>query len=489
MTRMRKTFLAIGTFLLLAGVFSEARAFEKKIVERSLSECLDIGLNNNLDIKIAKIESLVKDEDVLLSEAVFDAVLTGSISYTDDQSATTIPLFGSKTIENEYELGIAKELPTGTELSIDYIDTREWTDRLITTTTPYHEAELSFTARQPVLKNFLGYIDRKTVKLSMIEAEIAGIKAMDRIENAVADIGKAYWRLVFSYQNVALRKDLLKQAENLYDRYKKHLKMGFVEETDLYETEANMRIRKIELLVAQNDLITASNNLLFLLNEEADFIVVPKDRLETLWGGAGLFESLNTAFIANRDYRMNKKNLLAREVDLKMKENNLWPQIDLVGTLATSGVARKFGHANGALSTNKHPYYYGGIEISHPLENSEARGKFNQAALEKEKAVLEILHVEKKIFTDVDREVRVVNLRLENVKRWTRIKEIQYKKFKEEKLKLKQGRSTSKRVVDFQNDFSLAAIRQYVAVLDYYYSLIDLENAKDTLLVSIGVIE
>ncbi len=486
---MRRFLPAIAALLLIMPVFSNARASEKPQVERSLSECLDIGLNNNLTVKIAKLEALIKDQDILLSESVFDAILTGNVNYTDDQSASASPLFGSKTMKTEYEMGVTKELPTGTEVSIDYIDTREWTDRLFTTVNPYHEAGLSFSARQPVLKNFLGYIDRNTVRISGIEAEIAGIEAMDAIENQVADMGKAYWRLVFSYQNVALRKELLTQADELYNRYKEHLKMGFAEETDLYETEANMRIRRTELLVAQNDLITASNNLLFLLNEDADFIVTPKDKLETLWGGADLFESLNTAFIANREYRMKKKNLLAKKVNLKMKANSLWPQVDLVGTLATSGVKRKFEHANRVLSTNKHPYYYGGIEVSYPLENRAARGEFNKAGFEKEQAILEILRVEKKIFTDVDKEVRVVNLRLENAKRWTVIKKIQYEKFKEEEKKLKYGRSTSKRVVDFQNDLSLAAIRQYIAVLDYYYSLIDLENAKDTLLARIGVIE
>jgi len=486
---MRKIFPVITALLLITSFLSKADAFERERVERSLSDCLDIGLNNNLTIKIAKLSALIKDQDILLSESVFDALLEGKTSYTDDQSATQSPLFGSKTMTTEYALGVTKELPTGTELSVDYIDTREWTDRLFTTINPFHDASLSFSARQPVLKNFLGYIDRNTVRLSRIEAEIAGIKAMDGIENQIADIGKAYWRLVFSYQNVALREELLKQAEELYNRYEEHLKMGFVEETDLYETEANMRIRRIELLVSRNDLITASNNLLLLLNEEADFIVAPKDRLETLWGGADLFESLNTAFIANREYRMKKKNLLAKKVNLKMKENSLWPQVDLVGTLATSGVDRKFEHANRVLSTNKHSYYYGGIEVSYPLENREARGEFNKAGFEKEQAVLEILRVEKEIFTGVDREVRVVNLRLENAKRWTKIKEIQYEKFKEEEKKLKYGRSTSKRVVDFQNDLSLAAIRQYMSVLDYYYSLIDLENAKDTLLLRIGVIK
>ena len=33
----------------------------------------------------------------------------------------------------------------------------------------------------------------------------------------------------------------------------------------------------------------------------------------------------------------------------------------------------------------------------------------------------------------------------------------------------------------------LAAIRNYLTILDYYYALIDLENAKDKLLARVGV--
>ena len=156
---MRKFSPAIAVLLLIIPLFSKAHASEKEHVERSLSECLDIGLNNNLTIKIAKLEALIKDQDILLSESVFDAILTGNASYTDDQSPSNSPLFGSKTMTTNYEMGITKELPTGTELSIDYLDTREWTDRALTTINPRHGAELSFSARQPVLKNFLGYVD------------------------------------------------------------------------------------------------------------------------------------------------------------------------------------------------------------------------------------------------------------------------------------------------------------------------------------------
>ena len=172
-----------------------------------------------------------------------------------------------------------------------------------------------------------------------------------------------------------------------------------------------------------------------------------------------------------------------------MKENSLWPEVDLVGTFALNGVDKKFGRANARITTDKSPMYYGGIEFKWPLENNYARGELNQATLQKEMAIVEIMKTEKDIITKVDNSVLNVNLNLENAKRWTRITEIQSAKFTEEKKKLKYGRSTSKIVIDYQNDLTLAAISQYYTILRYYWALIDLENAKDTLLGKIGVVQ
>lgn len=481
--RTANLILLIFVFILFSGL--NAGAADE--VRLSLSDCLNIGLSNNLDIKIAKIEARMKWQDVLVTESIFDTILTGKAAYGNDRRATPVTLFENETRTVEYEIGVDKTLPTGTEISVDYGDIHRTSLSVYYPNSP-HETEFSVSATQPILKNFFGYIDRQTVRLSKIEAELGNLQALDRIENAIADIEKAYWRLVFAYQNVALRKELLAQAEELYERFKAHMKTGLVEVTQFYETEANMRIRQTNLIVAQNDLTTASNNLLLLLNESPEFLVLPEDRLEIIWGRADLVQSINEAFIANRDYKIKKKELTAKKVNLKMKKNNLWPEVDLVGTFAINGIDTKFAKATKRLGTGEAPYFYAGVEVNVPLENNEARGEFNRALLEKRKAILGVLKVEKKLATKIDEEVRDVNISLENAKRWTGIKEIQYRKFTEEEKNLKYGRSNSKNVIDYQNDFTRAAISEYLAILEYYYALIDLENAKDTLLRKVGVL-
>ena len=463
--------------------------FADSEAEFSLSDCITQGLLNNLDIKIAKIESKLKGEDVLIAEAIYDTVLDGKVTYEDDQRAQSSTLTGSRSIDTSYQIGATKTLPTGTELDFGYYDKRAWTDSVFATNNPLHTAEIEFGFTQPVLRNFFGYVDRATVKISKIERDIAGFDAMVRIEDSVADIENAYWQLVFTYENLLLREELLKQAEKLYDIFEQHLKTGVAETTEFYGAEANMRIRKTELAVAKNEVLNASNNLRVLLNEEKDFLILPTDRLKMLEEKADITASLNEAFMASRKYSTKKKELESNKIKVKMKANSLWPQVDIVGTYALNGVDRKFEKANKRLTTDKFPYYYGGIEVSYPLENSKARGEYHKSKLEKEKIILELIQVEKDLINEIDQKVREVNLNRENSQRWARIRKIQGLKFKEEEKKLKYGRSSSKAVIDYQNDFTTSSINENKALLEYYRSLVDLENAKDTLLIKIGVLE
>ncbi|MBN1354315.1 MAG: TolC family protein [Candidatus Omnitrophica bacterium] len=480
----KRLFLFIVVLSLFAGM---EIALAEKEIPLSLSECLGISLANNLDIKIAKVESRMKAEDVLRAESMFDAVLTGKATYGDDRRASSSIFSGSKNVSVDYELGVSKLLPTGTEIDIDYSDNRYWTDSQFVVNNPLHTAGLSLSVSQSLLKNFFGYVDVKTVKLSKIEKEMAGLDSLSRIENAVAEVEKAYWHLVFTYENLAMRKELLKQAEELYAIYEGHFKTGFAENTELYELETNVRIRKTELAIAENELRSSRNRLELLLNMDREGPIAPKDNLTMADIGADLTESLREALLANRGYLSKKKELKGKNIALKMKENSLWPEIDLVGTYAVNGVDRKFEKANGRLTTDKHPYYYGGVRFTVPIENNAARSDYNKALLEKEKVILELIKVEKEVINNIDDGVRAVNLNLENAKRWQKIRELEKLKFEEEKKKLAYGRSNSKTLIDYQGDLTMATLNQYSAILSYRYALIDLENAKDTLLNKVGI--
>ena len=251
---MRRSLVILGSLTLFFATFMNLFSFCEEEVELSISDCLSMALAGNLDIKIAKIDPLLKEGDIEIARSIYDAIIDGKLAYQDDQRTSANTIVGTKSIDVDYELGITTELPlTGTTIEIDYSNYRDWTDSAFATNNPLHTGELSLTLTQPVLNNFFGYVDKGSVKLSKIEAELAGLDTLDRIENTIADTEKAYWRLVAARKKLALRGELLEQAKVLYEIFEKHLKTGVAESTELYEVEANMRIRKTEFMTALNE--------------------------------------------------------------------------------------------------------------------------------------------------------------------------------------------------------------------------------------------
>ena len=77
---------------------------EKKEMSLSLKDISHIALENNFDIQIAKFDAYIKENDALLAESIFDTIISGKITYTDNQSKQASTIFGTKSLTNEYEL-------------------------------------------------------------------------------------------------------------------------------------------------------------------------------------------------------------------------------------------------------------------------------------------------------------------------------------------------------------------------------------------------
>ena len=62
----------------------------------SLSDCLTIGVLDNIEIKLARIEAKIGKEDVRMTLSMFDTMADGAVSYADDQRGAAASAFGCK---------------------------------------------------------------------------------------------------------------------------------------------------------------------------------------------------------------------------------------------------------------------------------------------------------------------------------------------------------------------------------------------------------
>lgn len=452
----------------------------------TLDECVRYAVYNSFEVKLAKLDFYIAETDKLYSEAIFDTILFGEATYSEDKRQQLSVFAPDDTQTNEYSLGMSKELLTGTEIKATWEDTRQWTNTIFVDKNPSHNAQLSLEFTQPVGENFFGYIDRTKLTVTELAIKNADLETKERIEKLIARVENDYWELVYARRAVDINEDLLEKANRLHDTNARNYDLGVIERGDFLASEANVLIREKDVLLAKNTYKRAEENLKLLMNMSEPYPLYALGSFNIEQEKFDLVECLKTAFENRRDYKVRKRDIKIKNLNLKMKANAQWPEIDLKGTLAMNGLEGDFKKAFGKTTVADNTYYYAGVEFSMPLENSEARSEYQKASFEKEKAVVDLKEVERTIITQVGNSFRNVSTLNITVVNMTEAARLQGEKLEEEAKRFKYGRSTTKTLIDYMNDLQNAEMSQVLELLAREKARITLEDDMDVILDKYG---
>ncbi|MBT3516700.1 MAG: TolC family protein, partial [Nitrospina sp.] len=190
------------------------------------------------------------------------------------------------------------------------------------------------------------------------------------------------------------------------------------------------------------------------------------------------------------DYLGKKKDLENKDILVKYQENQIYPSVDLVGSMGLNGLSGEaititsgtfqgtsaFGGSYGnsltdSLSTNYYDWEIG-VKFSYPLGNRAAKSKLSTSRLEKAQLILGIKDLEKEIILDIREAVRQLKTDSKRIKASTVAKQLAEEKLKAEEKKFEVGLSTSFNVLKFQEDLAEAQSNEIKTILDYKQSRI-----------------
>jgi len=485
---MCKYFLNIGLILIILFSYSfvygsEDENLSQEIFRISLKETTQLALTNNFDIQLAKYDAWISRTDEGEAESIYDTILTAEVGYQDDQSKRTSTIAGTKVVDNDYNVGVSKKLPSGTNISVDMFNNRSSTNSIFSTSPLTHDSTLGVTVTQELGKNFFGIRDRGNIKVTRVDIENTEYTSLEKIEFNIAEVQKAYWDLVLQIEQVKIEEDIVAQAKQLYDLHQEKLKDGLVELPEAIASEANYKKRKNSLTLAQNRVKEKVNVLKLLLNITDDHSVIePTQTFKIFEEKKPLDLSLKNAFAHRRDYKKAHNIIKAKNIALSIKKNNVWPEINLTATLAKNGLGDHFKQAVTQITEEDNPNFSAGLTISFPLGNQEAKSQLKAAELAKAKEVLNLKLLERQITIEIIDQVRNCNVFQELAFSSEEIAELQDKKLQEEEKRFNQGRSDTDTLIRFQEDLVRARGESAEAKHRYYTSLVELQRKSGELL-------
>jgi outer membrane protein TolC len=471
-------YTALAVFATVLGIEAE----ESALRELSQEDCVRYAISNSFEVKLAKLDLLIAETEKLYSEAVFDTILFGDIGYSEDKRQPVSVFSGDNRQTNTYSAGVRKEFFSGTELTVSWSDQRDWVNSPFVTTNPSHNAQLTFDVTQPVLKNAFGFIDRGNLTLTSLAIKNADLDTLERIETIASEVEKEYWTSVFRKVILRINKDMLEKARVLHEVNQKNYKLGLLEKPDILASEANVLMREKDVILAEEEYKRSRENLKFRMNISEDEELFPDAEFSEQPQEFDLAQSLKTAFEKNRVYWKMKREVEMSDIKLKMKGNELWPELDLAATFAMNGLECDFSKAAGKTTVADNTYYYAGAKFTFPLENSFARGEYDKAAYGKEKAIVALKREERSIITRIGNAHRAVMALDRAVLKVVGAVSLQAEKLSEEEKRFSSGRSRTKTLIDYQTDLLNAEMARARELFARETARINMEKEMNVLL-------
>jgi outer membrane protein TolC len=514
--------VAVLSLVLAPGAGAAAEDEEKNAARMTLSDCLTRALENNLDLRIAKLDPEAAHNQTTFQAAVFDPVLGAGASYGENKSdfeTTRSDLLNPPpTTSNDgndgsqilADLSLAQRLSFGADYSValNGVDQKSSGDSFnppnffTLQTSENKDVALDLKFNLPLLKGLGREVNTVSLVLARNDARISDEELRRRAQITLKAVEDAYWDVAAARAAVKVSRQSLKLAQDLFDLNKKKVEVGTLAPIEITQAEAGVASREEGVIVADNLLRDTEDNLRRLL-------AVPKD--DPLWGqpiipadqprsepqAIDLDAALATALTQRSEIRNARLQLESSDLSARVARKNIRHELNLAVDVTSSRFENSFDTLAGTpptpvvttdLNNGKGgPDWSVGLVYSYPIGNRAAKANSAIAEISKERSQIAAESAEQDVRVDVRTAVRAVESGAKRVAAAHANTVLQQKTVDAELKKFDNGMSTSFEVLRIQTDLSDAQVAEIRAVLDYNKSLADLERAKGTLLEAKGL--
>jgi outer membrane protein TolC len=434
----------------------------------TLEESVRVALENNLKIQIAEETVNAFAQEVPIAEAKFDPTLgfnlqAGGFRYED--------LEGDSHEDNDARRGVAfveKELVTGGSfrLANETISDNPGDDSRA------YDAGLGVEVRQPLLRGGRTYVARREIADAEYDLVIEQARLQSEILNVKADTKAAYYETILAArlievteQAIARNVELLEASEALFKAGRASKRDVLSASISLSQDLARLAGRRADLELARNDLRDVTGLPIGTRIELAD----EKIRFEPV--EIRLADWIRTALGSRPEVLAQRTRIEKNDLEIRVSENDVFPQFDLVGLYRRSQAADSLSRAY-QLDSNR---WEAGVEFSIPLWNTAAKERLVQAQIRDRRLERELRQIERQIELEVRAVVIELGSRLARLRALTATVEESRALVQVASARYQHGLANNLDITDAQDDLRDAETDMLRAVADYEIGLALLE--------------
>jgi outer membrane protein len=452
----------------------------------SVEDAIFLSLENNRSLAVERLNPQVARTSEQQALAIFDPVLTARANYSRER--LTLPPTTQVTEGAGAGIGVQEYLPTGTTLQLngntnveqgDIGQDDAWTSR----------AQL--TATQALLRGAGLRVNLVNVRQTRIDTRISQYELRGFTQDLVAQVEQTYWDCVLAQRQIEIVESSLAVARQQYEETRERIRIGKLAEVELAASEAEVALRREDLINANSALETTRLKLWRLVNPRnampadtritlATLPTIPPSRLDEV--------GLHVELAMRMRPDLNQARLLVErnELELVRTRNGLLPKLDLFMTLGGTGYANSFGGSVRHVGDRNYDVLVG-VTGEFPPLNRAARAQNQRATLDRNQALLALDNLAQLAEVDVRSAYVELKRAQEQVRATAVTRRLQEETLRAETEKFRVGKSTSLLVAAAQRDLLSGQLSEVQAVVTHLKAIVELYRLEGSLLDYRGV--
>ena len=293
---------------------------------------------------------------------------------------------------------------------------------------PTYLANTLLEFRQPLLKDFGFAANLADLRIARKNREAQEFTWRFTLERTLAEVVSTYYDMLFGLSDLKNKGDAITEGLKLVAHSKRRQELGFFSPYEVKQAQVQLSFDRENLLLAKNIFLErqygmkrlvlpayqTSDRRIFLPKEIPALKIPPLQR-DML---------LAVAFQNRLDYKAALLAAEAEDVRLKFARNQMWPQLDVVGSYDWSGLDSSYPSAVGQMMEGQAPQWQLGITGGFPLGGIQPRAQLDAAKARKEQAILRVKTSELEVGLAVERAIELIRTnqqRLETARFTTRV--------------------------------------------------------------------
>jgi len=455
-------------------------------LELSVEDVVILVLQNNRDLKVQRLNSVIAGTFEQIERGVFDPELFASFEYAEESATevarSTGTQFDVEGDETTATVGLRQTLATGTTLEATLEQSRDISNRA-----PEQQvARAGLTITQALLQGFGPAVNLVAVQQAELGTVASRYELRGFTEALLAEAETAYWNLVLAKEQIAIYESSLAIARQQRDETELRIEVGLLPEVEAAAARAEVARREQALIDARSLLEERRLRLLRLLNPavgsgyDQQLVATSEPRMEPL-PLQDLGERLQLAEKLRPELNEARTRLEQYALETIVTRNGLLPRLDFFITLGKSGYADSFSDSFQNLDGNGYDLT-AGLRLSQPLGNRAAKARQLAAGTTRQQAHEAVANLQQLVALDVRLAVNELERDRQQIAATRVTRELQEATLAAEQERFKVGSSTTLLVSQAQRDLLASQIAEIEAIINYRIALVSLYQSEGSLL-------